>query len=201
MGKYTLIRDISGQFTDGNIFAIPTKDIITGPLADIYDQYGQKWGHEAAGDWCLGGDPNFYEKLCEHLQDKFEWTLEDDKVFYVSDDGKLFDTENFTDKEISDVEKEIKKYCEENSTYYEGTYYTFWNGSNWRSILLNTEFGNIDCDFEILTDEEEIIGIINDYHDSEFVEEKCGITFYQGKKHKYIISRWEHHPWYFEVVD
>lgn len=44
MGKYTLIRDISGCLTDGNIFALPTEDIKRGFLADIYDQYGQKWG-------------------------------------------------------------------------------------------------------------------------------------------------------------
>lgn len=201
MGKYTLIRDISGTPTDGNIFAIPTKDIINGPLADIYDQYGQMWGHEGAGDWCLGGDPNFYEKLCEHLQDKMEWTLEDNKVFYVSDEGKLFDTENFTTEEIEAAEKEIKKYCEENSTYYEGTYYTFWDGSNWQTILLNTEFGHIDCDYEIIDDEEATEEIINDYHNSEFIEEVCGIIYYQGKKHKYSVSRWQGNPWSFEVED
>lgn len=200
MGKYTLIRDISGCLTDGNIFALPTEDIEKGFLADIYDQYGQKWGHEGAGDWCLGGDPEFYQVLIEYLFDKFNWKLEDDKMFYISDEGNLYNTYNFTEEEIKEVEREIKKYCEENSTYYEGTFYTFWNGSNWRTILISTDDGHIDCDFEVLT-EEEAERIINDFHTSEFINDTQGIRYYQGKQHKYSVSRWPNHPWSFEVED
>lgn len=200
MGKYTLIRDISGNLTDGNIFALPTEDIKRGFLADIYDQNGQKWGHEGAGDWCLGGDPDFYQSLIEHLHEVFNWKYEDNKVFYVSEDGKLFDTENFTPGEIDEVETQIKMYCEECSIYYEGTYYTYWDGSKWNTILINTDNGNIVCDFVVLT-EEEAEGIINDYHTSEFIEEVCGISYYQGKQHKYSVSRWERHPWCFVVED
>ena len=121
-------------------------------------------------------------------------------MFYISDEGNLYNTYNFTEEEIKEVEREIKKYCEENSTYYEGYFYSFWNGSKWRTILISTDNGDIVCDFEVLTDEE-AEGIINDYHTSEFVEEVCGISYYQGKQHKYSVSRWERHPWCFEVED
>lgn len=199
--KYTLIRDCSCSPSDGHLFAVPTKDIIVGPLADCYDDYGQQWGHEGAGDWCIGGDPQFMYTLEEHLRTKFGWKLEDDKIFYVSDDGKLFDTENMTDDEIKAVEKEIADYCKENSKYYNGTYYTYWDGSNWKSILLDTEFGHIDCQYEIVDDEAEVIEIICDYKDAEFIEEVRGIQYYQGKLHKYSVSRWQGNPWSFEVEE
>ena len=200
MKKYTLIRDCSASPLNGHLFAVPTEDIIVGPLADCYDYYGQQWGHECAGDWCLGGDPEFIDKLIEHLHDVFGWTLEDDKIFYVSDEGKLFDTENFTKAEIVEVEKEIEKYCKENSTYYNGTYYTYWNGSMWKSILFDIEDGYRDYQYEIV-DGDEAEEIINDYKDAEFIEEVRGITYYQGTLHKYSVSRWQGNPWSFEVEE
>lgn len=198
--KYTLIRDCSASPLNDHLFAVPTEDIIVGPLADCYDDCGQQWGHEGAGDWCLGGDPEFYQSIIEHLQDVFGWKLEDDKIFYVSDDGKLFDTENMTDDEIKAVEKEIADYCKENSKYYNGTYYTYWNGSRWKSILFDIEDGHRYYLYEIV-DGDEAEEIINDYKDAEFIEEVHGIKYYQGKLHKYSVSRWQGIPWSFEVEE
>ena len=132
MGKYTLIRDISGRMdTDGNIYAVSTSEIKQGRLADVYDDYGKQWGDDADG---------------------------------------------------------------------EGIYYTFWNGSNYNSIVLWDEFGN-DYQYEIVDDDKLTEEIAEDFKKSEFIEEKFGIRYFQGKIHKYSVSRWENHPWSFEVED
>ena len=132
MGKYTLIRDISGRMdTDGNIYAVSTSEIKQGRLADVYDDYGQQWGDDAGG---------------------------------------------------------------------EGIYYTFWNGSNYNSIVLWDEFGN-DYQYEIIDDDKLTEEISEDFKKSEFIEEKFGIRYFQGKIHKYSVSRWQGNPWNFEVED
>lgn len=132
MGKYTLIRDISGRFdTDGNIYAVLTSEIKQGRLANVYDDYGQQWGDDADG---------------------------------------------------------------------EGIYYTFWNGSNYNSIVFCDEFGN-DYQYEIVDDDKLTEDISEDFKKAEFTEEKFGIRYFQGKIHKYSVSRWQNNPWDFEVED
>lgn len=82
----------------------------------------------------------------------------------------------------------------------EGIYYTFWNGRNYNSIVLLDEFGN-DYQYEIVDDDKLTEEISEDFKKSEFIEEKFGIRYFQGKIHKYSVSRWQGNPWDFEVED
>jgi hypothetical protein len=82
----------------------------------------------------------------------------------------------------------------------EGIYYTFWSGSNYKSIVFWDEFGN-DYQYEIIDDDKLTEKISEDFKKAEFIEEKFGIRYFQGELHKYSVSRWQNNPWDFEVED
>lgn len=83
----------------------------------------------------------------------------------------------------------------------EGIYYTYWNGRHYKSIVFWDEFSSIYYQYEIIDDDKLTEEISTDFEKAEFIEEKYGIRYFQGKIHKYSVSRWQDNPWAFEVED
>lgn len=193
MGKYTLLRSCNP--CENLICAIPTKDIIfNGLLADMYNENGQKWGHEVAGDYCIGGSQIFYEDVEEYICNNLNFES-GNPIFYLNDEGKVFDCENITKEEIIEIEKLIEQFNTENKKYFRGDYITFWNGSNWQTYLLCADY-ELPKDFEIISD---FGGTIEDFENSEFVKEEGGYKYFRGKKHLYSVSMWQGNPFAFQV--
>lgn len=120
MSNYTFI-----EHPECGLFAIDADKLQPMNLADAYDKYGQLWGHCDAGD--------YIEILSEKCADFMAqvglegWTIGDN--FSAYDEAGIFD-------EILDSE-ELVEGSDYSLTQTQVTGFTYWDGHNWRSIVLD----------------------------------------------------------------
>lgn len=178
---------------DGSYCAIPSDGITNGYLHDTYDNYGQQTGEYNAGDYTFG-EENFDRELENFLRNSFEILA--DAVFYFNRNG-IYDHEiDLTDEQVAEINDAITRFAEENETYTEATYFNYWDGSNYRSIILDSQLDFYPL-FEIVDDEfaDEIYA---DFENAVEIEDFNGIIRYEGKEFYHRVSRWQDNPFLFE---
>ena len=150
--NYIVLKDSEDRF----YFVSPEQIERNEPLHDTYDQ-GRKVTAEEAGDYsirniesCCGEDLRAagVERFGESFQNlSWDWDYEG-----------AFQIENLEGTGLEDKEEEIlnfiSSWCKENESYVMCDSYTYWNGHNYKSIVLKQDEGNIYPEYEELEEEE-----------------------------------------------
>lgn len=184
-----IIRDTE----NGSYAAIPAKKVVKGYLHDTYNNWGQTLFPEEAGDYTFG-EETFDRDLEKVLREKFEFLS--DAVFYFNADG-IFDYDcELTENEEKQINEFISKFHDENYIAVEATYFNYWDGSNWKSIIFECEgYWNV---YEIVDDQELADEIYEDFENAKAGKESNGFTDYEGPKYTHTTSRWANNPFFFE---
>jgi len=124
-----------------NKFAlIPESEIVNGYLCDTFDSYGQKLDCDDAGCYSIESSTSDFRQdllsyLAEILNDsnlinwEYEWDFEEELREYLK--------EKHGEKGI----KLLDKFIEEETVHVEAVYTTWWDGSNWKSKIWNSDSG------------------------------------------------------------
>jgi len=180
---------------DDVVLLINDDDIINGYLHDTYSEYGQQLSSYDAGDWCFE-DAEFMREAQAEAEKKLgniDWDL-----FEIETIGDT-EIEISSDEEDSDMAEKIQaimnSWAEKNYAATEATYINYWDGHNYKSIVLS--FG--DCvseEWELLSDEEakEYVDL---FDEAEFGDWERGIKTAIVGGYKIEKSQWEGH---FEIA-
>jgi hypothetical protein len=187
------IKNVSEDpFKNGLVLIVSDNDITTGYLHDIYGGYGQKFSSYDAGDWCFeNGD--FLNEAKEYASEKLGKIDWNDYNIEVESGTEVFIEYIVENDEKNDHSKEIQKimndWATENYSATEATYITYWDGHNFKSIILEAENYPDWHEWELLEGEEEkkyidlynranlsgeyVHGIITDTVDGYDVKRSC----------------------------
>ena len=179
-------------FKNGLVLIVSDNDIIDGYLHDTYSEYGQKCSSYDAEDWCFENDDFMREakKVASEKLGAIEW---DDYNVEVESGTEVFVESIVENDEKNDHSKEIQKimndWATENYSATEATYITYWDGHNFKSIILEAENYPDWHEWELLEGEEEkkyidlynranlsgeyVHGIITDTVDGYDVKRSC----------------------------
>lgn len=128
---YKFIRKIHDN--DGPILAVPAEKFTEQNLADLYDQYGQVIGSYNAGDYSLDNSASAAHEACGRELPKalvFEFASID------PEENLPEDWDDITEK----VRGFIAKWRKENESLAKVEALTYWDGHNWQSVILPSDF-------------------------------------------------------------
>jgi hypothetical protein len=173
MSQYTFIKNPNRY--ENQIFAIDSNKFEEMPLANVYDQYGQILGHFDAGDYieCLSQE-------CRHFAHEFNSSNYNTISAY--DNWDWFQEIINSSELVQGIDYEL-----EQTTV---TGFTYWNGHNWQSIVL-------DCieypsGWEIVENPE----LENlSFENMETILKNGYGTDYRVGNHKISTSNWQESRW------
>lgn len=149
------------------------------PLSSTYREYGQSNGRDDAGDYVeILSDElavNLNEYLLEIDEDNTTYKKGDIISFYDDWDAATWIIEN-GDKAAYELSEEM---C---------LAYNYWDGSNWATVLLETENGSFDTGWVICENSDEII---KEYLSKEYDSEGFGIKYYKSDNYTFVVSLFE----------
>jgi hypothetical protein len=178
------------NLNDFSVILVNEKDIESGCLHDMYDSFGNPISSYDAGDWCFD-QPDFMNEAKQEAEKQLgeiEW---DDFDLEVIGDKEVEITSNDDeDKKAEEIQQIMNAWAEKNYYAVTGTYINYWDGHNWRSIVLSTEFGDGDGTWKLLEDEEEE-KYIDLYNRAEFGQWSNGYSTAVVDEYKVVKSCWE----------
>lgn len=123
---------------DGKMFIADRDDFDWQNLSECYDQFGQQIGEENAGDYCLESS------YCECLRNEF---LNDFKKagFELEEDNCIDD---ILESEDEKIKKFIEAWKEENEMHTRVFAWNYFDGNNWKSIIINDDTSDLEANYE-----------------------------------------------------
>lgn len=176
-------------------YAIPDEKIETLNEFETYDRYGQQIGHEAAGDYHIDNEQSPARQDCiSAIQEKFrvivnidthnevvEWIDNTEVDEWISDQNDPTEAGEF----IAEINSFISEWVEENSTITTLRGFDYWDGSNWRTVVVEREHTGRDNTSHQILDDQELMAELNEaIENKKFVKSEFG-------KEKYQSDRWE----------
>lgn len=185
----TILKKRFADYDDWQYFVTKQDNIEDGLLHDTYGQYGQQLDEYAAGDYCLANfDCSMKADIEKELRAKFG--INEDADLHIEDDGTI----TIDDEENEAMTQFARQYNDDNSIYTEAKYFTYWDGSNYKSIVVECDLYDNNLEWEVVDDEDliaEIKDVIEQYdpyvENAEKSEEINGWEI--GN------SRWQSDPW------
>lgn len=140
------------------------------PVTDCYDQYGQQIGHSDAGSTIT-----LSTIIADELNEKFETdTWAKDSLVTAFDHSEEFDFLLEENSDHIDIETE------------EVEAYNYWDGNNWKSIIIKSEHNDNWITHEY---EEAPEDIYDEYEASEEVKEGFGCKYYKSENYVFLVSQ------------
>lgn len=155
-------------------------------LCETYGDYGQQVGCYNAGCYSLeNSESTFKQDLESYITEKFK--LEEN-----------FSYDDFAELDEDDVDKEIKEsiktWIEENENHGSCVAYTYWDGNNFATVIIENEYFD-DQVSHVEIDEEEAKLIEEAIENRSFVEEGFGKRVYEYGDYividNYCQGHWE----------
>lgn len=180
---------------DDVVLLINDDDIINGYLHDTYSEYGQPFSAYDSGDWCFQQEDFLREaqKESEKKLGKIDWDC-----FEIETIGDT-EIEISSDEEDNDMAEKIQTimndWAEKNYAATEATYINYWDGHNYKSIVLS--FGDCVSEEYSQLDDEEAKEYIDLFNEAEFDDWNRGIKTAIVGGYKIEKSQWEGH---FEIA-
>ena len=189
--------DNEGEIT---YLAIDSEKIETLNVFETYDQYGQEVGHGNAGDYHIDNQYSDAKQDCiAAIQEKFgvEVNIDTHNVCVETIDNTEVD-EWISDEIdpavagefINEINTFISEWVEENSTYTTLKGFNYWDGNNWKTVVVEMEHG--DCKSHQLVDDEDLIEELNkSIEEKEFLKKGHGMTCYRSGKWAIGVSQYQ----------
>jgi hypothetical protein len=153
---YIVIKNATDP--DEQMFVTKRDNFESVNLCETYDNYGQKVGCYNAGCYAIDNSDSDAEKdFLRDLYDHFGIEYNDDDLAEFD----FSDVENGLNELLSGISQEkidsfIKEWKEKNEIHTEAIAWTYWDGHNFRSLVMRSDLGEPDVE-EIDDDEEEAI--------------------------------------------
>lgn len=119
------------------MYIIEENKFETTRLSECYDKFGQKIGKENAEDYCL---ENSY---CTELRERF---LNDLQTAGFEVENKSW--EDFVESDDNSIKEFVENWRDENEVYTEALAYNYWDGNNWRSVILDDDANGYSVNYE-----------------------------------------------------
>lgn len=192
-------------------FAIPADKIETLNVFETYDKYGQKVGHENAGDYHIDNSQSDAKSDCEiAIKEKYGVEVSIDahnSCIEVIDNTEVDEWISENEDEnagnfISELNAFILEWCNEKENISSCQGFTYWNGNDWKTIITDYEFDG-NPSHSIVDDEDLIVELSAAIENKEFVNEGFGCknyesgnwniekSYYQGTWASYILTEKE----------
>jgi hypothetical protein len=179
MSNYTFI-----EHPEQGLFAIDSDKLQPMNLADVYTEYGQRWGQYDAGDYI----EILSEKCADFINTELEgWAVGDN--FSAYDNSGLFDEILESDDLEEGVDYELVQ------TQVIG--FTYWDGHNWRSIVLDC--AEYPSQWEII--ESEKLAEAEAIEQMEKINETAYGIDYRYGNYKISTSNFQGQQWYEYKID
>lgn len=191
MGNYTFIKRAHSENYPNPILAI-SAEIEELKLHETYDQFGQLVGHDNAGDYSIYNqysyaDADCLKELIEHFQitsQANDYNNPDDVDFLsIDSDCEIHITLNIEEYEIENFDRAkinefIAKWEEQNADYNTVKGFNYWDGSNWRTIVVEDHVWDSPTHEIIANDTLE-----SEIHSKEWIKDEFGKVIYESKNY------------------
>lgn len=147
---------------DNIMYIIEENKFETTRLSECYDKFGQKIGKENAEDYCL---ENSY---CTELRERF---LNDLQTAGFEVENKSW--EDFVESDDNSIKEFVENWRDENEVYTEALAYNYWDGNNWRSVILDDDANGYSVNYEKV-EQELAEQVLTAYENALFPEYEFG---------------------------
>lgn len=188
-------------------------------LCETYGNYGQKVGCFNAGCYALDNSnspihSDLMEAIDEHFSTKFSDALKDlGNTSFASVSELIEELNNINDRE-DDVLKSYnytpidegklkgfaEKWVKENENHSEVTAYTFFNGSNFETVVIEDHVFDGQMRTHVEIDEEEAKKVEEAIENRSFVKKGTGMDIFEFGDYYVIDNHWQGHWAKWEVV-
>lgn len=183
-------------------YAIPEEKIKTLNEFETYDRFGQQVGHEAAGDYHIDNEQSPAKQDCiSAIQEKFgvdvnidthnevvEFIQNTEVDEWISDQNDPTEAGEF----INEINSFISEWVEENSTITTLSGFDYWDGSNWRTVVVEREHTGKDNTSHQILDDQELIAQLNEaIENKKFVKSGFGKEIYQSENWEIVVSNFQ----------
>lgn len=209
-----IVVDISNGYDESNLKVTRRFNFEREKVCSGYDNYGQVVDCCNAGCYALdNSESNFASDLLLAIESELDVKLHG---FFGDEFGTSFTTldelienidylnaepaeskemYNYTDVDTGAVRAFADKWVEENENHTEAEQWTYWDGSNHKTITLNTDFGDSDC---AELDEDEQIEVLLEMPESTPYISGTDTTE-ETENFEFHFDLWASNPWYCDV--
>ena len=200
MSQFIFLTEADNQ-GPATYYAIPEGKIETLNEFETYDRYGQQIGHEAAGDYHIDNEQSPAKQDCiAAIQEKFGHSV---SIDYKNGVEVIDNTETdewiseqvdpaVAGEFISEINSFISEWVEENSTITTLRGFDYWDGSNWRTVVVEREHTGRDNTSHQILDDEELIAELNEaIENKKFMKSGFGKEVYQSGNWEIVVSNFQ----------
>ena len=185
------------KVSETTYFVVDENDITEGFLHDTYTDYGRKLYTEEASDYTVGIN-EFDEVLVEYLTNKYD--ILNQGSFYVNEMG-LFDYDMEIDKSLlAEINRDIIDYIKRESVYTRATYINYFNGHNYQSLIIKSDYTAFDEELPIVEGELKD-AILNGYEEADYVKDNQTYVFHETDRFAYTTPKYGGKPYYYECEE
>lgn len=184
MSKFIFLID-QDNHTETIYNAIPADTIKTLRVTETYDHYGQEVSPENAGAYVSLNSLRAVEIANKAYHDEYA-EMDNDVIesrYGINDIVNAYDCSCVYDAVVSEcTEGEDYTICVETCKGF-----NYWDGSNWKSVIIEYEFDNTDTGWKVLEDEKLQNELNEAIENMKYVYEGYGATRWETEK--YIITK------------
>ena len=179
---------------DGETYqALPKNSFEEINVHNTYDN-GQSVSHEDAGD-CLSINTNKAVKIANKVR-KEEYPNK--PVFKIGDIVHAFDFPYVFEEIVYGNNLNVD--VDFTTEYQQCTAYNYWDGNNWKSIIVAYDNLNWECS-ELLEDKELIEELCQAINDMVYKDDSHGIKYFEHEKWSITQSIWANNPFSYELTE
>lgn len=131
-----------------------------------YNEYGQTIGSYLAGDYNFAND--YFEKQAKKAAEEYFGKIDWDEIEFESNDDDSEVTLEGDDDRLEEIQKFINEWAADNINIVKVKACNYWDGHNYKSIIIDGEFGEEENSLYKVLDDEETQKYIDLYKRAEF---------------------------------
>ena len=183
---------------DEEFFITREKNFEKQKLCDCFDNFGQKIGCYNAGCYSLdNSSSDVYKDCLKELYKNFGVEYTDDNLQYSDfDDAASGDNELLYNVPQSSIDDFISEWKERNENHIEVKAWTYWDGHNFKTFVLEADSGMVDVE-ELGLEKQE--SILSEYPGVPYIEGTLESD--ETENYVFTFTRWADDPWICSVKE
>ena len=186
MENIIFLSNTSNPELSGEYYAIYAESLVSMPLSDTYSQFGQSVGADDCGDSLELLTQKAVDLANEiyHIEHS-EWDDLDvlthfklNDFIYAYEEYKCF---------VGIIASDLVEDEDYNLYQIECVGFNYWDGNNWKSIIVSDENGSF-YEWEVLEDKEMTKTLLTAFEEKEFVKSYFGKDDFETDEFKIVVS-------------